>query len=279
MGFTALGFLSGSVAGATGLLVGYPLDTLKVRAQVGSKADGDAPSCRWERLRRLYRGSLWPTLTAGGIQCINFGVYENVVRQMSDGSGDHDAPLFSVMFAGVCGGLSISPFTCPQQRVKIHQQLMGGAMLERAKEFYRVRGIRGFYRGYALHAWMEACRGIYMATYVGVKRLLHPHAKSSADVPLHKRMLAGAAAGTVGWCVVYPADSIKSVLQAEIVGNTRFPTAWDCSRYLIREGGVARLYRGFTYTLMRAGPVAASLLPTYDLTLRFLTPYFSPSVL
>lgn len=37
-----VGFLSGTIAGAFGVMVGHPLDTLKTRAQVGNS--GGAPS-------------------------------------------------------------------------------------------------------------------------------------------------------------------------------------------------------------------------------------------
>ena len=40
-----------------------------------------------------------------------------------------------------------------------------------------------------------------------------------------------------------------------------------CARALVAEGGVARLYRGFGFTLLRAGPVAGMVLPLFDLSL------------
>ena len=39
---------------------------------------------------------------------------------------------------------------------------------------------------------------------------------------------------------------------------------------LYRDGGVGRFYRGLGFTVLRAGPVAGVLLPTFDLTLYFL---------
>eukprot|EP01061_Rhynchopus_euleeides_P025923 TRINITY_DN421_c0_g1_i1.p1 TRINITY_DN421_c0_g1~~TRINITY_DN421_c0_g1_i1.p1 ORF type:complete len:323 (+),score=80.46 TRINITY_DN421_c0_g1_i1:269-1237(+) len=273
-GFTALGFISGTVAGAVGVLVGYPLDTLKVRAQVGGPVwgAGSEQLSNWAHLRALYRGSLAPTATAGAIQCVNFGVYENFARKLSPDGRVTGASLQSVTLAGMAGGLAISPFTCPQQRLKIHQQLGGGTLWERATDLYRHKGVAGFYRGYPLHSVMEACRGVYMATYVGVKRALQGDA-DEASVLLWHRMLAGACAGTVGWALVYPADVVKSVMQAEAASADQSPNVTRCVRMLLAEGGVARFYRGFAYTLVRAGPVAASLLPTYDLTLRALSPY------
>ena len=39
---------------------------------------------------------------------------------------------------------------------------------------------------------------------------------------------------------------------------------------LYKDGGVGRFYRGLGFTVLRAGPVAGVLLPTFDLTLYFL---------
>ena len=269
-GFTLLGFASGTVAGVVGLLVGYPLDTLKVRAQVGST--GGLSGTSWTRFCSLYRGAMAPTLTAGGVQCVNFGTYENVARHLSPDGKVTGASLPHVFIGGTLGGLAISPFTCPQQRVKIQQQIGGGGLFERGRELYRHQGVRGFYRGFPIHAVMEGFRGLYMMTYVGTKRFLSDGA-AEGNIPVTTRMVSGACAGTVGWSVVYPADAVKSVMQAERASNVRSPSAVACLRRLLAEGGVARLYRGFTFTLVRAGPVAAALLPTYDYSLRILTPY------
>eukprot|EP01059_Diplonema_ambulator_P012703 TRINITY_DN23134_c0_g1_i1.p1 TRINITY_DN23134_c0_g1~~TRINITY_DN23134_c0_g1_i1.p1 ORF type:complete len:279 (+),score=46.74 TRINITY_DN23134_c0_g1_i1:67-903(+) len=269
-GITPLGFVAGSVAGAVGMMVGYPLDTMKVRAQVGVRRDEGGS--RLVRFKRLYRGCVTPAATAGGVQCLNLGIYENCLRYSSGGKPEQ-APLAHVAFAGAMGGIAISPVTCPQQRLKIHQQLLGGTIVDCAKEFYRMKGIRGFYRAFPLHVLMESFRGLYMWSYVAAKRQL----SSEPDhlIPLYKRMLAGATAGTVGWMVIYPFDAIKSVLQADRAGQTRFSSSLECSKHLFTEGGILRFYRGFTYTIIRAGPVAASLLPTYDVTLQLLTRYFS----
>ncbi|KAJ9437362.1 Carrier protein YMC1 [Diplonema papillatum] len=273
--FTPLAFAAGTVAGAVALLVGYPLDTLKVRAQVGhfrSSPDAGTPQSRLQHLRLLYRGAAAPVISAGAIQCVNLGTYENVCRYLSQTNSSESATLAQVTLAGSIGGLVVSPITCPQHRIKIHQQTSGGSLVAKIREFYRMNGIRAFYRGYPLHAMFESLRGMYMLTYVATKRTLHTG--SEATMPMYKRMLSGAAAGTFGWSIVYPMDVVKSVLQAERAGHSRFASAWDCAGCLYREGGIPRFYRGFTFTLFRAGPVAASLLPTYDVALRCLAPYF-----
>ena len=46
--------------------------------------------------------------------------------------------------------------------------------------------------------------------------------------------------------------------------------ALECARRLHAEGGVRRFYRGFWPTMLRAGPVAGAIMPTFELTLAWL---------
>ncbi len=68
--------LSGLVAGACGILVGHPFDTMKIRLQVGDatkKAQVGAKS-----VSELYRGIIPPLLTSGCTQFMVFTIYEHV---------------------------------------------------------------------------------------------------------------------------------------------------------------------------------------------------------
>lgn len=71
-------FLAGSIAGATGIFVGHPFDSLKVRVQVGETLKDQ--KWNWHTIRQLYRGILPPLLTTGTIQAINFALYEHFKR-------------------------------------------------------------------------------------------------------------------------------------------------------------------------------------------------------
>ena len=47
--------------------------------------------------------------------------------------------------------------------------------------------------------------------------------------------------------------------------HRRPPAGLVCSaRRLVAEGGWRRLYRGYGFTLLRAGPVAGVILPAFD---------------
>jgi hypothetical protein len=86
---------------------------------------------------------------------------------------------------------------------------------------------------------------------------------------LDVRLASAACAGCVSWFVIYPFDVIKARLQADRFG-IKYAGSWDCFIKTWREGGVGALYRGLTYTLIRAGPVAATVLPLYEFTKEYL---------
>ena len=154
---------AGCIAGALGQLIGFPLDTLKVRMQLGGGA-ARAP---------LMQGWNGPVLTSGAVQAVNFGVYDWARRSVSGDVPDTDSSLPTVFLAGSLGGLAISPMVAVITRVKILQQTGHGVgLLATVRATAAAGGIRSHGLGFALTALMESCRGFYMVFFVGFKRSL-----------------------------------------------------------------------------------------------------------
>jgi hypothetical protein len=95
-----------------------------------------------------------------------------------------------------------------------------------------------------------------------------------AALPLWARVAAGASANVVSWGVMYPVELVRNVQQAHAAadptGARSPPSALTCVRELVREGGVQRLYRGWLLTILRAGPVAGIILPSFEIVLPWL---------
>ena len=87
--FSAHGFVSGVIAGGTGVLVGHGFDTLKVRSQVGA-ADGALS------VAVLYRGILPPLITTGAARALYLGIFENAKRMLEPGVAEDELSLRSV---------------------------------------------------------------------------------------------------------------------------------------------------------------------------------------
>eukprot|EP00933_Yihiella_yeosuensis_P067044 TRINITY_DN7164_c0_g1_i4.p1 TRINITY_DN7164_c0_g1~~TRINITY_DN7164_c0_g1_i4.p1 ORF type:complete len:156 (-),score=15.71 TRINITY_DN7164_c0_g1_i4:131-598(-) len=113
-------FAAGSVAGVGNVLVGHPLDTLKVRLQVARQSGPSAP--RALAARSLYSGVLAPLATTPWLSAVNFGIYDAArvkltetwpqcfaSHNFSDSYTCEDAStLLSIFAAGTFSGLSYS---------------------------------------------------------------------------------------------------------------------------------------------------------------------------
>jgi Mitochondrial carrier protein len=218
----------------------------------------------------------------------------------------HNDSLRNVAISSMTAGAVLACFTSPMMIIKTKQQLQGMSFRQAAREvllgttatttaaassssssiFQRT----GMYTGFAPHFACETIgRGIYMCTYEALKR--HLAARQSGDddddkeeaegssnrkISLSIRMVSAACAGIAGNAVVYPMDVIRCRFYAQT--NVPVEQRSKNMRQLIqtiyhqeRRGGSMRgFYRGFGVTLLRAGPVAAAVLPIYDITLETL---------
>jgi hypothetical protein len=83
-------------------------------------------------------------------------------------------------------------------------------------------------------------------------------------IELSTRVIAAACAGIFSWFAIYPADVIKARVQLDI-GQKKYRSSWHCVIETWKEFGWRGMFRGLSYTLIRAGPVAATILPIYDI--------------
>lgn len=265
-------FISGCLSGGAGILVGHPLDTLKVRAQTGITSTVS--------LRSLYAGLYAPLISTGSIQAINLGIFQNTKNYITRhqeaqrvARGDYNGPsvLEHALVSGVSGslsGISISALTAPLVRIKLIQQTYQSAFWQTAKQL----SLRTAYAGLGLQAIIEAGRGPYMAAYFGCLHILKKHFLDEGVSSVVIRVVCGAAAGVTGWLSIYPFDVVRSVMMTQPMHTPpHYATSWDCAKDLVARHGVSRLFRGLSYTLLRAGPVAAVVLPVYDITLSRLS--------
>lgn len=267
-------FAAGLLSGAAGQFIGHPLDTLKVHAQ--------AASAERLSLRSLWRGAAAPILTAGAIQSFALGIFENTRRTIWP--HETPTPLTHLAAAGTTCGLCSSLITCPLSRVKVLQQLTGASFV------HTTRGAVAsgtLFRALPTAALWESTRGSYMVLYALLKRALSPSAPSSPSaaeppLPLWARIAAGGGANVLNMGFWYPLNTVLNVQQSEVPAPLATasvqPAAasragsglWATALSMLSDGGVARFYRGYSYTLIRAGPVAAAIMPTFEILLPWL---------
>lgn len=283
-------FGAGLAAGTARVLVGYPLDTLKVWRQTGQAEL--LPNGALARIFRLYRGCGAPLVTVGLNTSFAFTIYE--VARAAANEVLVDRPLFCTFWAGTFSGMVLAVPTCPLANVQVLRQTSPSdrlhcatsqAEVDRrsalgwAKRLVAERGPTALFRGFGPHLIQAGFgRGFYMFGYELTKGLEDQVASSFPGVSqpsltLPGKILAGSVAGISGWVFTYPFDVARANVIRDWRGE-RYSSALGAMRLLVREGGVQRLYAGLSWTVLRAVPVAAVTLPVYDLTQSWLLQAF-----
>lgn len=92
------------------------------------------------------------------------------------------------------------------------------------------------------------------------------------DVPLGWTMVAGGCAGVAYWGVPYPADTVKSKIQTV----PRFSSMGfvEAFKTIVKEEGIAGLYKGCGITCARAAPSHALLFFFYEAVSDYLATHF-----
>ncbi|CAJ1949043.1 unnamed protein product [Cylindrotheca closterium] len=281
-------FLAGWTAGITGTLAGHPLDSLKVWVQTGIRPTKDTASAKssgmLNTVRRYYSGVGGPLVTVGILSSINFAVYDttrrflyfNIQRPKADPYGPerrdylNDDSYTSVGVAGFAAGTVLSMIHAPILMVKTMQQTKQMTVKE-ALRLTRAHPTTGF----GVHFLVETLnRSVYFCTYEYLKRQFEQQQRDLDDDSISKspkaslggRMISAAAAGINCWAMLYPADALRSRMYAHMATGDPV-SSLEMVKTMYAEGGIRNFYRGFTVTTLRAGPVAAAILPVYDYVL------------
>lgn len=280
--------LAGYTAGAFGVVVGQPLDCLKVYAQTQQTPtqtlSRTSLSSTVARIRTLYAGVQGPLVLVGMVQSINFVVYDSLrqslyQRQQSESAHHKDDyrskdPIRNVVLASTATGGLISFLTSPFLVVKTHQQIYQRGFGETVSAL-AARSAGSFYVGFGPHFVTETLgRALYFGTYESLKRatvaLKQPQQENTLSLP--ERMLCAGLAGMASCVVVYPFDTLKSrIYAAASSGLMSTTTPRPLPLQLpATTSSLRSLYRGFGVTILRSGPVAAAVLPLYDITVEYL---------
>jgi solute carrier family 25 carnitine/acylcarnitine transporter 20/29 len=247
-------------------------------------------------LRALYKGIGGPLVTVGMVQSVNFAVYDSCRRmlynldhpqqQQHQGCNSfknylHHDSLYNVAASSMAAGSILACFTSPMLIVKTQQQVHGHSFRRAVTEMMRPDPnrplqFRNMFVGFGVHSFSEIIgRAVYFVTYEHLKRsLLQYRQQQDPDfvvVSLTDRMASAACSGIVCWAAIFPIDAVRCRLYAERPSVHTSRTGAQMARHMWQQAGWRAFYRGFGVTVLRAGPVAAAVLPVYDLTLETLS--------
>uniref|UniRef100_A0A3P8UZ54 Solute carrier family 25 member 45 n=1 Tax=Cynoglossus semilaevis TaxID=244447 RepID=A0A3P8UZ54_CYNSE len=294
-----LEFFAGTISGALGVAVGYPLDTVKVnvRLQTQSVYKGIfhcvAKTYRHEGFHGFFKGMAFPVMTTGVINSILFGSYSYALHYLTQGwDKSKKASNAQVLAAGCFSGLmqvSKSLFQCTlqikKQFIGLHEDLPTDLVKVRlqgqtSSERYRGpvhcvavilkgEGVRGLYRGGVPYILRDVpCFGLYFLPYEFTRKALTATGKDSDTFAV---LVAGGVAGVTSWCLATPMDVIKSRLQMSGAGGPEYRGFLHCIRVSVREEGVRVLFKGLLLNSLRAFPVNAVTFLSYESLMKFFS--------
>ncbi|KAI5294976.1 mitochondrial aspartate-glutamate transporter agc1 [Ascosphaera acerosa] len=275
-------FALGSIAGAFGALMVYPIDLVKTRMQnqrsvrVGEKMYSNSIDCakkviRHEGFRGLYSGVMPQLVGVAPEKAIKLTVNDlvrNYARNKETGQVKYPWELVA---GGMAGGCQVV-FTNPLEIVKIRLQVQGEAIrhkpeVPRRSAMWIVRhlGLKGLYKGASACLLRDVpFSAIYFPAYAHLKTDLFGES-SSHQLGVVQLLTAGAIAGMPAAYFTTPCDVIKTRLQVEArKGETRYTSLRHAAKTIYREEGFTAFFKGGPARILRSSPQFGFTLAAYE---------------
>ncbi|KAG8228603.1 hypothetical protein J437_LFUL009308 [Ladona fulva] len=286
-------YVAGWAAGVSGLIIGHPLDTIKVRQQaLGAVGALNVAkyTFKYEGVFAFYKGLLFPLLSAGVLNSVYFGVYgfslslfcnrkdklsaeENINHMKQNG--------LAVYLSGCVGGFAQAFITCPVDLIKIKLQTETGhnvkfmnthehdyrGSLDCVKRVFKRTGLKGCYKGLTVTLWRDIpSSGLYLLVYEKMLSFFHG-GNVHSELKFFSTVISGGTAGILSWACIIPLDVLKSRIQADDTRSPTYSGIYDCFKKSYQNDGWKVFGRGFWVMCLRAFPVNAVSLLSYEFVL------------
>lgn len=281
-------FWAGYISGAVGIVVGNPLDLIKVRLQ--ARKTTAHTSATPNVTAALTTGTAAPILGYGALNALLFVSYNR-----SEAALHEMLPVnrsLTTWLAGAIGGLATWAVSTPTEVIKCRAQAATVPISSSvvARRILQHEGIRGLYFGGTVTALRDSIGyGFYFWSYELATSYWPSPAEDGIDSTLSQTsrvLLCGGLAGIATWASVFPLDVIKTRVQTQpwdATGEARLllnndeqrpaqrAGAWQVAKESYRECGPKVFFRGFTICCVRAFIVNAVQWATYEWTIRKFT--------
>lgn len=245
-------FWAGYLSGAIGIIIGNPLDVVKVRLQAQSKtiaATTPAPASNPSSITSaalsasanaaqqisplqnrylggsssLVTGTAAPIFGYGALNALLFVSYNRTEAALNSAFFT-PGNLWSTWIAGAVGGLATWIVSTPTELIKCRAQLASPPASSWAitKKIWLHEGLRGLYFGGTVTALRDSVGyGFYFWSYELSTRWLKasPGDESSFQHEAAKVLLCGGLAGVATWVSIFPLDVVKTRLQAQAISS------------------------------------------------------------
>lgn len=292
---------AGTVGGILGKLIEYPFDTVKVRLQALQIKGIETPSpsvlfsqiYEREGFRALFKGMSLPlagTVLETATLFLTNGYLKRSLSEIGHIQPGENLPMPYVLLAGAGTGFVVSFVLTPIELVKCRLQVASDTAntsnpavpyrgaVDCISRSIREEGLSVLYRGHTGTVLREvpgtAC---WFGAYELFLRAMTPQGVSREELPSWIIVIAGALGGVSYWSVMYPADTVKSVMQTTAQdsssskgGPSNTSTFMKTFLQLYRSVGIRGLYVGLTPTCVRAAPSNAVIFLGYEFSSRII---------
>ncbi|XP_043983124.1 solute carrier family 25 member 48 [Gambusia affinis] len=301
-------FVAGWIGGASSVVVGHPLDTVKTRLQAGSGYQNTLHCIlsiyRKETVMGFFKGMSFPLASITIYNSVVFGFFSNTQRLISKyryGDGRHPCGMLDLTVASMLTGLISVGLGAPVDLVKIRLQMQTQMVLAEnlqlagnvangtniplrsvdipnqrlykgpihcISSILQTQGIQGLYRG----AGAMILRDVpgYALYFIPYSIFCDLLTPSSSSSPHPCSIwLAGGLAGSISWVTATPADVVKSRMQADAQLQKKYKGVLHCIVQSYRTEGAEVFFRGASVNAIRGFPMSSTMFLMYELSLQF----------
>ncbi|GAB4822528.1 hypothetical protein N2152v2_009574 [Parachlorella kessleri] len=292
--------VAGTIGGIAVTAVGHPFDTVKVRLQTQSMANpvySGALDCfkktiKWEGIPGLYKGVSSPLAGQMFFRATLFSTFGASKRWLGTNADGTTRELTTADFfkAGAITGFAASFFESPIDFYKsqIQVQIIRSktnpnykppytSVLQCVRATLATSGWKGPFQGLSATLARDVpANAVYLGSFEVFKRqVAEAQGVAVRELTPPVVMACGGIAGVLYWLAIFPLDVVKSAMMTDSIdpATRQYPNMAATFKKLYAEGGVPRLFRGFSPCLMRAVPANGVMLFTVDKMTQLLNPH------
>ncbi|CCD25900.2 thiamine transporter TPC1 NDAI_0G01240 [Naumovozyma dairenensis CBS 421] len=295
--------IAGSLSGLIARSVIAPLDTLKIRLQIvpleqqqkqASKITSVAryqsrslmmikQMIQKEGIRSFWKGNVPGSamyIVYGGVQFGSYSLYNNILGSKMSWNAQLNG-LFIGALAGMSSSFCSYPFDVLRTRFVANRTLQSSNINLKIQEIWTHEGVQGFFRGCS---WSMFTISLSASILFGCYETLKVYGESHDN----KFILGSASSisGVLSKVVVFPLDTIRRRIQLrsaaslqDVVNSEHMVETYkkyhgmgfiQMGNYILRQEGLASLYRGVTMALCKSVPSTIVSLWSYEAVLRLL---------
>jgi solute carrier family 25 carnitine/acylcarnitine transporter 20/29 len=275
-------FISGSCAGVIQVLVGQPLDLMKVRMQTKpteytSLLHTAKKIISEESPLAFYKGTLSPLIGISFCVAIQFSsnalarnyfLSKDTNNKTTKGVLSLKQNILAGFFAGFCNSFVISPI----ELIRIKLQMQGNSadnkykgVFDCANQVFRQDSFKGIYQG-LFSTLLRECPGyaIYFGIYETLMQSKLKKYGSKENTPLIYPVIYGGVSGIGLWLLTFPFDVVKSRIQADDSANRKYKNILSTFRIIHRDNGIGGFFKGLAPCLVRAPLVNGLTFLTFE---------------